>query len=77
MKQVAKVTGTNKDDSVRTGSQETGRPARFTPTIPAPAEAERNINSAAEESLSDRIKRKKADLLQTGLLLCTKYDSSE
>ena len=31
-----------------------GKPSRFIPTIRAPAEAERNTNSAAEESLSDK-----------------------
>ncbi len=70
MKQVAKVTGTNKDTIPACRRPRNGKPPRFTPTIPAPAEAARSISSAAEESLSDRKKRKKADLfLQTGLFV--------
>ena len=46
--EVAKVTGTNKDDSVQNAPQKREK-RRFIQTIRAHAEAERNINSAAEE----------------------------
>ena len=43
--QVAKVTGTNKDDSA-VKEPRSGRRRRFTPMTPVPAAAERNTNSA-------------------------------
>ena len=44
--QVAQVTGTNKDDSVRRNLYRRQK-RRYIPMIHAPAEAERSINSAA------------------------------
>ena len=45
--QVAKVTGTNKDEFGRPGAEEAGGEEDLPQTIPAPAEAERNTSSAA------------------------------
>ncbi len=51
--QVAKVTGTNKDETAQ-GVPKKRAAKRFTRTIRARAEAARNSNSAAEEKLKNK-----------------------
>ena len=55
--EVAKVTGTNKDEYRPEGAEEAQEDQRYIPTIPAPAEAARSINSAAADAHKKMITR--------------------
>ena len=60
--EVAKVTGTNKDETGPPGRRKSGKTPRFIPTIRARAEAVRNTSSAAAESrFKEKIRKKGCD----------------